>query len=414
MTATPKVAVIQIGARRHYAVPRILQDADMLDCLYTDVCASTGLPRILDSVIPQTLRPKALKGLLDRRIDGVPPRRIHAFPCFGFKRALQRRTSATPADLLRQYLVSNEEFGRLVAGRGIGQANAVYAFNAAALEVFRYGKDRSMRLILDQTTVPWQIEESLLAEERKRWPGWEFEGTRREDWMPLSDREHEEWNLADLIVCGSQFVADGIRNAGGPADKCTVVPYGVDIDRFRLPVRQWHDGPLHVLFAGTIQLRKGIQYLMQAAGNLNPAEIRVRAAGPVRVSPEAQTRLEEHIELAGPSSRFSIQEEYAWAHVLVLPSLSEGSANVCYEALASGLPVITTPNAGSVVRDGREGYIVPVRSAEAIAQRLQILMDDRDLLQQMSANAIQRAKQYDMTSYAQRLLEVIKAMQVGK
>jgi len=67
-----------------------------------------------------------------------------------------------------------------------------------------------------------------------------------------------------------------------------------------------------------------------------------------------------------------------------------------------------------MVQDGWEGYIVPVRSAEAIAQRLQILMDDRDLLQQMSANAIQRAKQYDMTSYAQRLLEVIKAMQVGK
>ena len=58
---------------------------------------------------------------------------------------------------------------------------------------------------------------------------------------------------------------------------------------------------------------------------------------------------------------------YAWADVFLLPFICEGSAMVTYEALSWGLPVITTHNAGSIVRDTVDGWLVPYRDSEAIA-----------------------------------------------
>jgi glycosyltransferase involved in cell wall biosynthesis len=95
---------------------------------------------------------------------------------------------------------------------------------------------------------------------------------------------------------------------------------------------------------------------------------------------------------------------YRWADVLVLPSICEGSATVIYEGLACGLPVITTPNAGSVVRDGREGFIVPIRDADAIANALEQLLRDKNLLLMMSDNALKRGREFDVTDYGKRLV----------
>jgi glycosyltransferase involved in cell wall biosynthesis len=100
---------------------------------------------------------------------------------------------------------------------------------------------------------------------------------------------------------------------------------------------------------------------------------------------------------------------YGWADVFVLPSLCEGSATVCYEALASGLPVITTPNAGSVVRDGIDGFIVPIRDAEAIAARLEMLISDPRILDQMSGNAALRAAEFTVKKYGERLLSTVQS-----
>ena len=65
------------------------------------------------------------------------------------------------------------------------------------------------------------------------------------------------------------------------------------------------------------------------------------------------------MELAGPVPRSVVAEHYAWADVFLLPSVCEGSATATYEAIASGIPVICTPNAGSVIEDGRQGFRSP-------------------------------------------------------
>ena len=401
------VAVAMLGARRHYAVPEILHAAGRLDRFFTDIDASAPWLRTAAALVPPALRGNNLARLAARQATDIPRDRIVSFPFFGLRRALRSRLAKSPARRLNEYLDWNRKFGRLVCRNWPADANAFYVFNSAGVEILEECRRRGLSGIVDQTAAPWAVEEPLLAEERERWPGWEFEGSVRSDWEGLAARERREWDLADVIVCGSDYVRNGIQSVGGPAGKCAVVPYGVDHTAFRPRIRARSDGPLKVLFVGTIQLRKGIQYLAEVARALKKEDVLIRAVGAVRVSAAAERDLRSVIELAGAVPRTHLAQEYDRADVLVAPSISEGSANVCYEALASGLPVITTPNAGSVVRDGLDGFIVPIRSAPDLADRIGRLARDRVLLSDLSDSAIRRAAEFTWQTYKDRLIRAI-------
>src|SRR5947207_337643 len=101
-------------------------------------------------------------------------------------------------------------------------------------------------------------------------------------------------------------------------------------------------------------------------------------------------------------------EEFAGADIVVLPSLAEGSAAVIYEALAAGLPIVTTPEAGSVVRDGIEGRIVPSRDPEALANAIAEIVKDREKRERMSHAARERAREFTWERYGERLIATLK------
>jgi len=140
---------------------------------------------------------------------------------------------------------------------------------------------------------------------------------------------------------------------------------------------------------------------------LKSENVHIRLVGPNLLSAKALSQLGEVLEVAGPIQRSRMHEEFAQADLFVLPSLSEGSAIVCYEALAAGLPVLTTTNAGSVVRDNKEGWIVPICDAQAIADRISLAVRNRPLLEQMSQAAFTRANEYTWDKYAERLIRAV-------
>ena len=115
-----------------------------------------------------------------------------------------------------------------------------------------------------------------------------------------------------------------------------------------------------MLSVGQAGLRKGVGYAYEVARMLgNRAEF--RWVGPIMLNEDARRRVREHVDLPGALPRIEILGQFEWADVFFLPSICEGSATVIYEAMMMGLPVVTTPNAGSIVTDGLNGFIVPVR-----------------------------------------------------
>lgn len=395
------LAVAQLGARMHYAVPRILWDAGALERLYTDLTAVLGWASLLRRVGAGTWSDGIAARIAGRVPVGVPANKITHWPDFAIEYYLRQRRAASRSELTAAHLWAGRELCRRVLRHGLGQAAGVYTFNSAGLELLEHARERGLFRVMEQTIAPASIEDQILAEEQNAWPGWEGPWEADPPRAEFSAREQAEWACSDLILCGSEFVRQGIALAGGPVERCAVVPYGV-VGPGALRSLKNRACRLRVLIAGAVCLRKGAPYVFEAAQKLG-AEVHFRWVGPILVLPEAAGRLGRLVELRGSVPRARMAEHYGWADALLLPTICEGSATVCYEALAAGLPVVTTPNAGSIVRDGEEGFIVPIRDSKAVVERLACLAEGRELLERMSVNALARASEFTLANYWERL-----------
>jgi glycosyltransferase involved in cell wall biosynthesis len=383
----------------HYAVPRILSSAGILEALYTDVCAGPL------SRLPRSLLPFGLARLAGRVPNGIAPSLVRSFPAFGLRYAARLAAARTAPARTATHLWAGDAFSSAILRRGFGKAGGVYTFNSAGLKLLRRARELGLTTVMEQTIAPRAVEEEILEHERAAFPDWELPAGGGGHVAAFSARESAEWEAADLIVCGSEFVRDGIRRCGGPAGRAAIVPYGVDAPA-PPTIRSAGDRPLRVLTVGAASLRKGSPYLLAAAKALRGAAI-FRLVGHVAVSPAAARRLDDALELTGPAPRTGMARHFGWADVFLLPSLCEGSATACYEALAAGLPVIATPNAGSVVRDGVDGFIVPIRDAEAIAALVNAIRTMPSLLPELSRNAASRAREFTVAKYGERVIETL-------
>jgi glycosyltransferase involved in cell wall biosynthesis len=209
----------------------------------------------------------------------------------------------------------------------------------------------------------------------------------------------------DYIMCPSDFVYDSFLAAGFSKKQLIKLPYGVDVKRFSNQPKKIDD-KFRVLFVGSVQLRKGIQYLLEAWNSLNLKNAELVIVG--RVWPDAQNvvnkyKANESIKFVGFDSH---PERYlSQSSVFVSPSLEEGSALTCYEAMASGLPVIATYNTGSVVRDGKDGFVIPVASVGALKNKIRYLYNNPKELAMMGRTARTNVKSFSWTRYGKSLVK---------
>ena len=242
-----------------------------------------------------------------------------------------------------------------------------------------------LHTVLEQPIAAKEVELQIMEEEHERYPDWEPHSAHYEETKALAERERSEWEIADTIIVPSKFVEDSLEQVGISAGRCVIVPYGVS-DKFSQIEHHNHEGPLRVLSVGGMQLRKGSQYTCEAAKILGSNFV-FRFVGECLVPDLARRDFGASVRIVGHVPRSEVSAHFEWADVFLLPSLCEGMATVLIEALAAGLPVITTANSGLEVRDGVDGFVVPIRNSNAIAERLGQLASDPCLLAQMSQNA---------------------------
>jgi len=390
----------QLGARMHYAVPRILWDAKRLSRLYTDICAVRGWPNLV-RLTPSSLQPAGLRRLLGRVPKEIPPGRVIAFTSFGWEYARRRRAANSVAQLTATHLWAGQRFCELILEAKPEEGAAAYGLNSACLELLRERRQQGCFTVVEPTIAPRRIEDQLLQVEQVQHPDWQSTIPDDENVGAFVRREAAEWAEASLILCGSQFVKDGIASCGGPVERCVVLPYGID-GSFKMMPGNHASGPSRVLTVGEVGLRKGAPKVFKVAKQLKGRAV-FRWVGPISLLTGAKERLAAVVELKGPVPRTEIQPHFYWADVFLLPSICEGSATVTYEALAAGLPVITTPNAGSIVEDGVSGFLIPPSDTGLMAETLARLALDRPALNKMSADAVERAQFGSYSAYAQRL-----------
>jgi glycosyltransferase involved in cell wall biosynthesis len=376
--STPRVSIAQLGARRHYQQPLIFQKWGVLESFFTDFY--TGHIPLINPLKKLGLinkLPNTLKKALDRYEPELKLSKIIHFPKFGYQYS-QKLTKGKGKNSSFISIWASQEFCKRIIKIGLGNANIIYGFKGASLELFQYAKQKSIKCILDQTIAERSILHQLLLEEENRWQGWSnLPFTVTDADLELVQREQKEQDLADHIICGSQFVKNSLITRGVDESKISVVSLGriqegqssQVISQRRIPRERGDE--LRIFFAGEVCLRKGIPYLLEALKQLKgKIPFTCKIAGGIDIHPERVSEYSDVCDFLGRVPRSQMAELYDWADVFVLPSICEGSAMVTYEALLWGLPVITTPNAGSVVRDTVDGFIIPIRDSDAIAQKL--------------------------------------------
>lgn len=400
VSSAVRAIVAQIGARRRYAVPRMLFNLGALARLYTDL-AFTRQPLLLAGL-------PGVGGAIRRRtIRGIPSHLVWRAPLIAV--GFRNRPSA-----LEGYLEIDERFGRRLIHWGLGDANVVFAMYGSGTPFWRFARENGVKVAVDVFITPlWH---RIVHQERLAFPDWEPVGPHSERELELAEILSERCLLnADLLLCPSErvradtavFWKERLRESGRePA--AMVLPYGFDCALVTGPARPV---PGRVLFVGGAELRKGIHYLARAArllgrrGEKYEFRIAGQVSDRVRNHPEAR-----NLHFLGPLSREDVDREYARADVFVLPTLAEGSAESVSEALATGLPVVTTRSAGSHVVDGWSGLIVPERDSEALASAIERIVTDREFRAYLARNAQASARSFTEEKIAPHLLAALEKL----
>ncbi|MGE3821508.1 MAG: glycosyltransferase family 4 protein [Isosphaeraceae bacterium] len=226
----------------------------------------------------------------------------------------------------------------------------------------------------------------------------------------LHDRRLAELEAADRVLVPSDHIAKTLIREGTPPEKIAVIPYAADIRRFVPDTSKRPGEACTFLFAGGISQRKGVRYLLEAWRMARRPGWRLQLLGAVPRDPGPLGPLLEGVEVLGRVPHAEVPARMAAADVFVFPSLFEGSAVVTYEALACGLPSIVTPSAGSVVRDGREGYVVEPAQVEPLAFAMERLGRDPATRSEMARAARARAETFDWPRYHQGTARVLNAV----
>jgi len=397
----------QIGARRGYAVPAILEDAGMLERFYTDITGNVDRGRFSSVAANVPFLGNNARRLTSRRLPENLRAKTVSFPWLNLVHTVRGAIiGGDSAAIFRESMRFSRALGRAMARCGFGNATHLYSMLGECGPLLVAAKERGLAVISEIYIL--LSTERLLAEERKNFPAWEpnvpdFAAIRRE--LGIED---VFLTRSDFAICPSEAVRDDLaRNFGFRREYTAVVPYGMDPELLSIqnkPIRG------RVLFAGTAELRKGIHYLAMAADRLAQRGFRYefRIAGNAQRS-VAEQSICRHLKFLGRIPRPEMAREFASGDVFVLPSLAEGSAESTYEALACGIPVVTTLEAGSVVRDGIEGRIVPSRDPEAVANAIAESVQDRQLRARMSEAARARARDFTWERYGERLIAALKS-----
>ncbi len=268
--------------------------------------------------------------------------------------------------------------------RGLGRARAIGA-----------------KAVVERGSTHIEVQRDLLREEVER--------TGLHSELPSSalvEKELREYDAADFIVVPSEFARRSFLAKGFPAAKILKTAYGVDLSQFRVGPRS--ESTFRIIYVGTMSVRKGVHYLLEAFAGLRLPRAELWLVGP-------RTReLDSYFHRYASTYRYFRQvpqaelvQYYAQSSVFAICSIEEGMAMVQAQAMACGLPLVCTPNTGGedLITSGREGLLVPVRDVPALQEALLLLYKEPERCREMGRAARARVEAgFSWSDYGDRVM----------
>jgi glycosyltransferase involved in cell wall biosynthesis len=310
------------------------------------------------------------------------------------------------------YQSLDREAARRLRHRDYGTAvRGVYAYEDCAEQLFATAAGLGFKRVYDLPIAYWETAQRLLREEAERYPDWEptLGGTR--DSPAKLARKTRELALADLIICPSNFVLESLPNEARAKKHALVAPFGSPaVEPFSNGKRD--AGPLRVLFAGALTQRKGLADLFAGVKLIDSATVQLVLMGSAVLPLDWYRAKFRNFIYERPRPHAEVLKLMRTCDVLVLPSIVEGRALVQQEAMACGLPVIATRNAGAddLIDEARTGFVVPIRSPEGIAEKITWLLANRSRIAEMRSAAQARAREFTWHAYGDKIVAAVREL----
>ena len=299
----------------------------------------------------------------------------------------------------RDFWIS-EVYERFVT-QNLGNPDLFNGWCTAALRSMRKAKSLGALTVLNTGSSHIAYQRDLLEEEYSKF------GLQRTVTDPrIVEKGTQEFIEADHIIVASSFVRQTLLDKGINSYKISIVP---DAVTRTFDIQPKKDDVFRIIFVGRLELRKGVQYLLEAFNQLQLSNSELLLVGGPQ--PEIYPLLRKYEGLYRLTGRISDSElgwHFSQSSVFVLPSVEDGWGHVTLEAMSCGLPAIVSTHAGSAdaIHEGINGFTVPPCDDESIAEKLDFLYENQDIAIEMGKNAKSMVQRRTWDEYGQQMMSV--------
>jgi starch synthase len=360
-----------------------------------------GLVSNLLRLFPPTRR----KWLGNREVVGLDPNKLRTVPHLEIIATLKCHFGADVQSVLHQ---RNETFQHAIPDDEINRSDVVIGFDTSSNILVDRAARARRPLILDQTIAHPRAKAVVYDRIRKQFPEWAADLEER--LHTVTSAEDYEHAKANRITVASSFTKTTLVDQGVDPEKISLNPYGVNLERFsrqhELPTRR----PFRFIFAGLVCARKGIPLLLRAWNALPSKDAELWIVGPM--TPVASANIAEipQVKMVGKVPNHVLATLMSESDVFVFPSYFEGFGLVLLEAMAAGLPVLTTTaTAGrDIVTEGRDGFVIEPGDMDALISQMEFCLSARDRITEMGRRARATAERFSWDAYGDRWVTILQ------
>ncbi len=397
-----RVAHIMDGSRRHYDVAQALHRERCLHSMFTSWYSPPGSWEAFVGWGMRMVSPKYGQKMLERYCHVIPSEMVRSNPWLMLRGAIAKRHFRMDEEYFEWMSLETAQW---IEKQGTQKANGMYGYvRNIHPRLCKHTRDKGVVVVGEQMIAPAAIERQQAQYQQERWPGWE---------NPMSDKafdlvhenEQKTWENLDRIVAPSRYVVEGLVTCGVDPNRIDLIPYPGEFES----ISNGRDcekrkDPFTIGFVGQVNLRKNAPIFMEIAKKMSGKGVRFTMVGRNYLNQQRIDEYRPYVDFTGAVARSQIQRHLNEFDVFFFPSTCEGSAGVVLEAMAAGLPIITTPNSGTIVEHGENGFVANPNDIEAFIQYITLMKEDATSRLQMGINSQKLASELTIDQYGRKLI----------
>jgi len=390
-----KVIVAHPGRQHSHQLAFALQEGRLLERYYTVFWYNKSLFKKIERLLPTNV----LREFNKRKFDPIDTRNVRInYALFLYEvlaRLFKKRDATFKINMLFDNWVSNEIKS--------SDFDIFIGYETSSLNSFKTCKELGRICILDLAAEHYKKQNEIW--DKIHYNPYGSELIRNE----IDSIKEKELYLADFIFTLSDYAKETLINGGISEEKIIKIPVGVNLNVFKPKESYRRQGNFKILYVGAITIRKGLKYLLEAYKRLGLKDSELILIGGMADGKDILERYKELYHYIPFVSHEELGRFYQDADVFVFPSLLDSFAMTVIEAMACGTPVIVSENTGAkdVVREGVDGFIVPIMDVDALQEKILFFYKNRDKIEEMGRNARTQAEKYSWEIYRKRVRETI-------